>query len=1337
MRTIRVLLSLTLLWALLPPGSAYASPVQVPAEVRPTVGFEGSYPPAGMSIGYFLPDSTAWWGRITTRSRTGTYGLWCAGVQGGVATAAPNPLGYPIGTSARADLEMTQTVGLYSAWAEFSYTMPSRGDRDQASFNVLWRAVDPTGTFEPHSEWPLTGAGVWRTQVMTLTAPTNLVNLSRRSGQLRFQFHDFNENPGQSTRTGEGATIDDVRLFGYKYGPARNMTAAQPGKAISLAWAQPYRATGSTTEETRSIGWRLWRATGAGPTYAWSELTTASRTASRSWVDTSVTEGVSYTYVVQPWDPGSGTSYGEPATITATTKKVLSLTASSDTSRVVSGDPVLFTYQAKNNSDATITAVALGDALGSVFSGAALAPGASRTATRSATPTQTLVNTATISGVDPYGSAVGANAQVTVQVLHPSLAVRKTAETSRAAIGQNVAYSFTVTNTGDVTLRDVTLVDDHLGEIARSLTLAPGSAYTGGAYGVVTTTTLNTATATGRDVYLGRPVSANATAQVVAYSPRLQMTKQPDASLVASGTTVTYTYVLRNTGDVTLTGVTLVDDRLGPVGIASAFAPGQVETRTAAAALFANTTNLAVASGSYGTSGTPFSGSAQATASATVQVAAPQVGVSVAVDRPVALAGTPVVWTYRMSNPTTSYPLTAAEMSVDGSQVVAPQALAAGASVVVTRAAVASVDVTSSATASATYASMPVTASAQAALDVIAPRLAFSRSSDTSIQVSGGSVVHTFTVANTGDVTLAGVTVSDTALGSVLASTTLLPGQGVTRTVSAQVSSGVSTATASGSDTRLGTPVSAVATLALTATTPSLAFAHSVASAVVLAGDVQHTFVVRNSGDAALSGVTVTWPGGSFGPTVLAPSAAATYTGSLAAAADVTVPSTVTASYGSAGTPYHGQLARVASVALDVIAPSVTISKSVNRSLVNSGIPVTATFTVRNTGDTTLVAGSVADAAFGVVGVPGSLGPGLSRVVTRTVSVSTSSAAAASVSASAEPLPSVPVTASSAPVTVTVMESRLAGEARVDSAIAMSRAAFPGPLTGERAVVIVSGWGWADALPASALCGTIRGPLLPVGKDYVPAAVETEIARLGANAAYIVGGTAVVDPAVETRLGELGLAVERVAGNTRYATSREVAELVASKKGTGGTVFVATGGGFADALAASSLAAAMSAPIILTRPDALPAEAAQALQAVSPGTVVVCGGTVAVSLDVEVALGSAQFGSPVVVRRAGTSRYDTALSLCLYGVERGLAPGGFHGVHLATGRNYPDALAGGALAAMRAGEWNPLMLTTADTLAPQAATLLSSQPGAGFVTVLGGTSAVGAAVEQQGLDLLR
>jgi len=244
---------------------------------------------------------------------------------------------------------------------------------------------------------------------------------------------------------------------------------------------------------------------------------------------------------------------------------------------------------------------------------------------------------------------------------------------------------------------------------------------------------------------------------------------------------------------------------------------------------------------------------------------------------------------------------------------------------------------------------------------------------------------------------------------------------------------------------------------------------------------------------------------------------------------------------------------------------------------------------------------------------------------------------------------------------------RIAGSDRFATAAAISAARFA---PGTAVAYVASGTGFADAIAAGAAAGRNRGPVLLTTPTTLPAATATELARLKPGRIVVVGGTGAVSAAVLRALQSYTTGgVSRVAGVNRFATA---AALSAATFAPGvGTAFVVDGLAFPDGLAAAAAAARLGAPVLLTTPGALPAATATELARLKPGRIVVVGGPGAVSETVRTALQASTHGA--VTRVAGADRYATAAAVAnaFYADEAAL--------YLATGRDYPDALAASAL----------------------------------------------------------
>ncbi|HET6673337.1 MAG TPA: cell wall-binding repeat-containing protein [Agromyces sp.] len=212
------------------------------------------------------------------------------------------------------------------------------------------------------------------------------------------------------------------------------------------------------------------------------------------------------------------------------------------------------------------------------------------------------------------------------------------------------------------------------------------------------------------------------------------------------------------------------------------------------------------------------------------------------------------------------------------------------------------------------------------------------------------------------------------------------------------------------------------------------------------------------------------------------------------------------------------------------------------------------------------------------------------------------------------------------------------------------------------------------------------------------------------------GGSDVVNDAVLATVASVtDRSTSRRGGADRYDT----AVALSMQEFIPGTteVWLATGENFPDGLTASSVAGARRGPVLLTRPDALPPSVGAELARLSPSVVWVVGGEAVVSATV---IQSVQDAVPgvTVSRLAGDDRYGTASAVA------GEFFDSAESVFVATGRDFPDALAAGPAAA---GAGAPTLLVTATTVpASTESELRRMRPAA--VYVVGGPAVVSDAV---------
>ena len=152
--------------------------------------------------------------------------------------------------------------------------------------------------------------------------------------------------------------------------------------------------------------------------------------------------------------------------------------------------------------------------------------------------------------------------------------------------------------------------------------------------------------------------------------------------------------------------------------------------------------------------------------------------------------------------------------------------------------------------------------------------------------------------------------------------------------------------------------------------------------------------------------------------------------------------------------------------------------------------------------------------------------------------------------------------------------------------------------------------------------------LVPGTSTVLPATVATELARLTPRRVIVLGGVSAIRPemftAVQAAVG--GATVQRIAGSDRYDTAAAlIAQATAHCGGISSgqrIVFVGTGLGYADALAAAAVAGAGGCPLLITRPNEVPAATRSALGGIQPDRIVVLGGSTAVTPQTELVLAS-------------------------------------------------------------------------------------------------------------------
>lgn len=255
----------------------------------------------------------------------------------------------------------------------------------------------------------------------------------------------------------------------------------------------------------------------------------------------------------------------------------------------------------------------------------------------------------------------------------------------------------------------------------------------------------------------------------------------------------------------------------------------------------------------------------------------------------------------------------------------------------------------------------------------------------------------------------------------------------------------------------------------------------------------------------------------------------------------------------------------------------------------------------------------------------------------------------------------------------------LAGMNEFTTATAISKQAFP---NGSYSVVLASNTSFADALAAVPLADGLSAPILLTGPQSLQQDTMNEIKRLKAHSIFIMGGTLVVSQAMEDELKRQGYDVFRIGGATRFATAALVAENTDYVRKNNGKsqakeIFFVSGENFADALSLGSIAARRNANILyMTKSAQFDDKTQQYLEKMKGKltNIYIVGGPLAISENAEKVLAPY---APKITRIGGVNRFETSVKLN----ETFASDLTGDALCTTTGLNFPDALAGGVLAA--------------------------------------------------------
>ena len=566
--------------------------------------------------------------------------------------------------------------------------------------------------------------------------------------------------------------------------------------------------------------------------------------------------------------------------------------------------------------------------------------------------------------------------------LTPGINVTKACPAQPVSPGQLLTFSGSVSNTGNVTLTNIVVVDSQPAANTPVFTLAslaPGAAanFTGSYTAPTNCSVTDTLTATANSrCGVGVSSIASATCPILT-TPQIAVTAVCPATPAVSGGTLTYSGTVRNTGDITLTNIVVVSDRPAPnttVFTLATLPPGASANFTSSLTVPADACSVTTTFSGRGQdlcTANPVTNTISTTCPITT---APAIAVTLACPATPVATGGLITYSGTVRN---SGNVTLNNVAVVNNEatVLTVPSLAPGVSANFTASFTAPADacsvsstVTASGSDSCTQAVVNNSASATCTL-VTTPRIAVTQNCPANPPGLGGVLTYSGTVSNAGNITLTNVVVTDNLTGAstVFTVAALAPGASSSFTGSYTVpaNSGcavTSTLTANASDKCTGALVTANATATCPVQgAPNIAVTLGCPDTPTpLGGLLTFSGTVRNGGTITLTNVVVVRDAPAPNTTVfsaasLAPGASANFTGSYTVpgseACSIATSVSASANDQCAGS---GVVARATISCPLVSTPGIVVTQNCPVNPASPGGVLTYSGTVSNAGNITL-----------------------------------------------------------------------------------------------------------------------------------------------------------------------------------------------------------------------------------------------------------------------------------------------------------------------------------------------------------------------------------------------
>ncbi|TDQ16895.1 putative repeat protein (TIGR01451 family), partial [Algoriphagus boseongensis] len=308
----------------------------------------------------------------------------------------------------------------------------------------------------------------------------------------------------------------------------------------------------------------------------------------------------SVTYYAEAVNAGTGCSSLTRTPVTLTFNScAITLTKTADVESVDNaGDVITYTLTVTNTGNSALSNVTITDPLtglnqnvGSLAGGESTNVQTSYTVTQADVDKGEILNIASVKGTAINAEVSAQDDAVVTAVQNPDIDIEITDnDPVLDEPGDEIPYTIVVTNTGNVTLDNVTVVDTKTGTVVNVGTLAPGESKTIEATYPITQEDVDTgsvkneATATGESPNEGddNPTATDEVTTPILQLPGILVEKSADKDVIReAGEVVVYTITVTNTGNVVLNNVVVKDPLTGleqSIGTLSAGQSVSVET---------------------------------------------------------------------------------------------------------------------------------------------------------------------------------------------------------------------------------------------------------------------------------------------------------------------------------------------------------------------------------------------------------------------------------------------------------------------------------------------------------------------------------------------------------------------------------------------------------------------------------------------------------------------------------------------------------------------------------------------------------------------------------------